>query len=423
MIFLKNKILLLLIGAIFVLFGLQIYFLANSYSRDTSSYVILLEGSGTLISKGQTTWLTIGESYRITAGDNIKTGPNSLAVIEWWDKSITRLWSWGSLTVQEENISTDLEKIQISFSLFKGKTWSNVIPVLSGDSYFKQEVSWVTAAVRGTVFEVDTETGYIFAHKHEVSVTNNNQEVFTLTSKNAYALKTSSLIDNLQEIQNFLDAQFAAVNKKLDREYMIKLKLDFIDFLNRSPLNFVEWLRTQWQIADLLKDGNAKEKLQEFLNDIHSPEKKEEVLAYLKTLTQMVNFSGADDELYGIKMMLKDTTIEYSSDTNYVSSLLASVWYDLQDILNLKNISETALADTLDIIKNQMNDFDMNQFIRDDTITDFLANFTDADTSRIVEEFKKSFNLNFITLDFQAFQQDTKNLIQYIKDFIQQFLK
>gem|GEM_PF-1966299 len=198
------------------------------------------------------------------------------------------------------------------------------------------------------------------------------------------------------------------------------MKLDFIEFLSTSPLNFVEGFSTQGKIAEFIKDGNTKEKLQEFLENIDVPEKKEEALAYLKTLTQMVNFSGADDELYSIKMTLKDTSLEYSNDQNYSSSLLSSLGYDLQDLIHLKNVSQTALEDTLQIIKTQMSNIDTNQFIHDDAIATFLSTFTDKDASEIANSFKEHFNLNFITLDFQTFEEDARNFLHYLRDIIQQ---
>gem|GEM_PF-2692460 len=147
------------------------------------------------------------------------------------------------MIIQEESIRSDLGEIKISFSLLKGKTWSNVIPIFSGDSYFKQEIGGVSAAVRGTIFEVNAENGYIFAHKHEVTLTTDEEEV-TLTNKNAYSLNTHLLVENLEDIKTMIDTTFIALNKKLDREYFSKLKKDFIEFVSSSPFNFVESLRT-----------------------------------------------------------------------------------------------------------------------------------------------------------------------------------
>jgi hypothetical protein len=44
---------------------------------------------------------------------------NSLAVIEWGDKSITRLGENSRIVVKENFVSDDLSKINISFELLK----------------------------------------------------------------------------------------------------------------------------------------------------------------------------------------------------------------------------------------------------------------------------------------------------------------
>lgn len=67
-------------------------------------------------------------------------------------------------------VSEDLSEIGIRVDLEKGKLWSNVIHALFGDSYFRVDMpsEQVTAAVRGTVFEVNLEKNYIHSVNHAV---------------------------------------------------------------------------------------------------------------------------------------------------------------------------------------------------------------------------------------------------------------
>lgn len=62
--------------------------------------------------------------------------------------------------------------IQVDFSLETGKSWSNVIKYLFGDSYFHERFNNDTAlaAVRGTVFEVNLDRKYLHTIDHGVSV-------------------------------------------------------------------------------------------------------------------------------------------------------------------------------------------------------------------------------------------------------------
>lgn len=75
----------------------------------------------------------------LTSGDSIRTiGKESLAVIEWGDGSITRLGGNTKISVGNNEVSRDYTKIDISFDLIAGKTWSNVVSFISGDSAFTQ---------------------------------------------------------------------------------------------------------------------------------------------------------------------------------------------------------------------------------------------------------------------------------------------
>jgi len=56
---------------------------------------------------------------KISNGNVINTLNNSLALIEWGDKSITRLGSNSKVMVKENFVADDLSKINISFELLK----------------------------------------------------------------------------------------------------------------------------------------------------------------------------------------------------------------------------------------------------------------------------------------------------------------
>lgn len=64
------------------------------------------------------------------------------------------------------------EDIQVDFSLEEGKSWSNVIKYLYGESYFHERFNNDTAlaAVRGTIFEVNLDRKYIHTIDHAVSI-------------------------------------------------------------------------------------------------------------------------------------------------------------------------------------------------------------------------------------------------------------
>jgi hypothetical protein len=118
-----NKFIIFVILGIIWITGVTLYSsFFNSPSRD--SFVILLNGKAMLNQK-MLEWDT---RNKLQVWDSLRTiWEKSLAVIEWWDGSVTRLWGDSRLTIGELRVSDNLWKINISFELLNGKTWSNVI--------------------------------------------------------------------------------------------------------------------------------------------------------------------------------------------------------------------------------------------------------------------------------------------------------
>jgi hypothetical protein len=168
------------------LFAIQFYFVSESFQRDTNSYVTLLQWQGKIESQGKMSLLKVQEKVPVIQGDTITTiWEESLAIIEWGDKSITRMWGNSKVEIRENFVGKDLGDIHISFELLKGKTWSNVVTIMWENSYFKQEIKDNVAAVRGTVYEADYEKDFIFVHNHEVSITGKDWAQIKITSGQA----------------------------------------------------------------------------------------------------------------------------------------------------------------------------------------------------------------------------------------------
>jgi tRNA A37 threonylcarbamoyladenosine biosynthesis protein TsaE len=73
-------------------------------------------------------------------GDVVRTiGKESLALIEWGDGSMTRLAGNTRISITRNDVSPDQTLIDISFELFSGKTWSQVVSFISEDSSFTQQ--------------------------------------------------------------------------------------------------------------------------------------------------------------------------------------------------------------------------------------------------------------------------------------------
>ncbi|MBW7954377.1 FecR domain-containing protein [Candidatus Gracilibacteria bacterium] len=341
---LKNKIFIFIVLLIFSLFSIQFYFISSSYSRDTSSYVLLLEGKGELISSGDTNILKLEKKQKISSGDVVNTFGNSLAVIEWGDKSITRLGENTKVLIKENFTSDDLSKINISFELLKGKTWSNVISIFSGESYFKQEIKGVSAAVRGTVFEASYENDYIISHKHTVKVSNKDGKSIDVIEGKELNIKTFSL----EDILNKINSSFQELNEKLDKEYIKQLREKFISSLNdTNPLNLVKNFTLKSETLNILKETNPKNEFEKFFKNL-SDEKKQKVISYLNTLNQNINFeNGENTDLYNLKLNTRENLINNTTDEEQKETLLNYLLFDLK---NLKDNNKSLYEKTTNFI-------------------------------------------------------------------------
>lgn len=343
----KNKIFLLILSSIFLLFSLQFYFISNSYKRDTNSYVMLVEWSWLLTTSGKKEVLKLNSKIKISDGDVIHTLSKSLVIIEWGDKSITRLWENSKIIVKENFISEDLSKINISFELLKWKTWSNVVSIFARDSYFKQDIKWVSAAVRWTVFEANYDNDYMVVHKHAVSLTNSSGETKEIYPWDVFSLRTFSI----EQIKVVIDEAFQKLNNQLDDEYIKSLRQNFLNSLNDSnPLNLVSRFSDENKVLTLLSKENSKQEFEKYLSNIDE-EKKQKILNYVNTLSQSVNFENWEDWfLYNLKLNTRENLIENTENEDYKKTLIRYSVYDLSDMLTLWNLKQDLFDNTLNLI-------------------------------------------------------------------------
>lgn len=308
---------------------------------------MLLEWYGTLSTWGEKKVLKLNIKEKLLSWDVINTLSNSLAVIEWWDKSITRLWENSRIVIKENFVSDDLSQMKISFELLKGKTWSNVISIFSWESYFKQEIKWVSAAVRWTVFEANYDKEYMIVHKHALQLTSDTWETKEIFPGQAFSIKTFSI----EDLKQMIDDTFQKINKQLDDEYIKQLRENFLTSLKETnPLNLIETLSTENKALRILLDENPKQNFEEFLGKLDD-EKKQKVLWYLNTLWQSINFeNGENSELYNLKLNTRENLVENSSDEGYKKTLVRYTMYDLADLVHFENFNKDIFAHTVDFL-------------------------------------------------------------------------
>ena len=307
----KNKFIYFIIILIFLIISIWVYISIFFKSVDRNSYLELVSGKWLLNEKVLEIW----KREKLSKDDVIETKTkDSLAVIEWWDGSITRLWWNTKVEIENEYVSKNGNDINIFFRLFSGKTWSNVISYMWEDSYFKQSFGDTEAAVRWTVFSVDLDRDYLQVESHKVDLTSKKYWKVEVTENKQLKLSDFSFISLEDFIKFFKDKVFFEINQKMDKEYLMKLALDLQKNLDRLIA------ATSRKIDDLT--GAEREKL----------------YAELMSQYQQINFatSSVSEELFNLKISLKEKLIKLTPDSQK-SSLLDTLSYDLKDIFNTKN--------------------------------------------------------------------------------------
>lgn len=406
----KNKFIFIILSLIVFILGLQVYSL-NSF-RDTNSYVLLLSWTWYI----DNNLLKVQKKQIINIWSTIKTiWDESIAVIEWWDNSITRLWWNSEVEVIENYVSSDLTKLQISFKLTSWKTWTHLVSIFGKDSYFRQYIDDVVAWVRGTVFEVNKDKDYIYVQDHEVTLKNiKNQNEIIIWENKPVSIKTFSFIE-LQEFFNTLkDNAWEELNKKLDSEFIMNLQLSISKMHSNNPINAIIWLFSDRQsilnsIASVDNVDDVKQKISK-LNESDKLKLFNDVFSRYQNL----NFLSAKDENYDEKLYYKEVLLQTSTDDENSKSIVKNTLYDINDMIESNNLSKlwesvNVLVNNKEVVKNLWIDF--NSYVNLSLVPDSLK----ESMVKSLEPLKDILNIN---LDFASI----KDLEEKAKWKINEFL-
>lgn len=322
----RNKFIILVFIWIILIVFIWIYksFFKNSVDRNT--YAILIENKWTINDK----LITKNSKNLLKIWDVIKTiWDNSLAVIEWWDWSVTRLWSNSSIKIDELFVDEWLIQINLSFELMSWKSWSNVINFMWSKSYFKESFRDIEAWVRWTVFNIDLDNDYISVIKHKIALSWKNIEKISISENEPFSLKTFSLIELTDFIKNFKNKKFEELNLKFDEEFFEWLKIKINEKLKSYVLQNIENI------------------------SILSQEKKQELYNSLLSKYQELNFVNSNDkDLFTKKLEYKEILISLAWDEEKVN-LIENTFYDFKESIESKNYSN--LDKILPLLNNNIN--------------------------------------------------------------------
>ncbi len=93
------------------------------------------------------------DGQALAQGDLVRTGPDGIAEITYFDGSLTRLGPDTEFTIEElSSLDNDAKSKRIKGSHDRGRTWNRVEKLADSASRFEIETPVATAAARGTVF-------------------------------------------------------------------------------------------------------------------------------------------------------------------------------------------------------------------------------------------------------------------------------
>lgn len=406
----KNKFIFILLSLIALIITFQVY---KSYSfRDTNSYALLLNWTGYI----NNDILSINSREVLNKWDLLKTiWDESIIIIEWWDNSITRLWWNTEVKINENYVSDDLTKIQISLNLISWKTWNNLVTLFWKDSYFRQYIDDVEAWVRGTIFEVNKDKDYIYVQNHEVSLKNiTTQKEIIIREETPVSIKSFSFIEFWLFLSDLKDKAWEDLNKKMDSELFISLQSSILKLHSNNPVNTVVWLFSNKQeIINSISDWEDLNLLKEKISKLSNNDKIE-LFNDLFSKYQTLNFLSPNDNEYSEKLYYKELLLQTSTDEENTKSLVKSTLYDINEMISSNSIWK--LNDTINLlvankssIKNINLDF--NSYVNLSSVPDSLK----ESMIKSLDPLKGILNIN---LDFSSLSDIEQKARWKVSEFL-----
>ena len=343
------------VWVIILILSFQVY---NAYSQsitDTDSYVSAIQQEVFLNNE------LVIDDWRLllSAWDTIRTSSTWRAIIEWWDGSITRIWEWSEIYIEEAQVNANRTQINISFELFSWRTWSNVVSFLGNDSSFTQKIEWLDAWVRWTVFDVDLEAWFIRVSEHIVELSNNQWESIILTSDTPFDIVRWAFIDIDVFLRSFQDATWTEFNRISDREFRTQMLLDLETSIeqNNPLLKIMEWLFPHYRILYELDNSESFERTEGLISNL-SQNGRRKTKELIQSRYQDFNFvSPSEENLYARKIRYQKALLLLSDDQVFQRSVLERSLLDLQASVSSWNTSEVEVITSLleshwDIVPN-----------------------------------------------------------------------
>jgi len=218
--------------------GFYSWALAAPSERELPEATVSLTAGEAWIKKGDADWQRIGSETEVSLGDEIKTGAESSAEINFFDQAVARLDEQTEVAVSDLEIDADNSaKQKVAVKVVAGRLWSRVMRFLDQDSSYRAETSEVVATVRGTAFVLDaTNPGSPIVQVIESNVAVSSAEEggaeelvgsgeeavlsrAAATSSEAVALRPPMKILRRKIEERILNSRFFKDNENFDKEF------------------------------------------------------------------------------------------------------------------------------------------------------------------------------------------------------------
>jgi len=376
----KNTFILGVIGVMCLIIGVQAFAAYSHSKRDTNSYVELVSW----IAHKNDINLEKELKYILAPWDIITTKSDSLAVISWWDGSITRLWENTKIEVEQNQISKDYTDIKISFDLLAWKSWSQVVSFIWEDSSFTQNFNGVEAWVRGTIFSVDIEKDYIKVEDHGVLLTGQQWEQVYVEEGSILQISDFSLIELSRFIRELEDKAWSTLNTRLDLQTINSLQKALEEKISKgySFLFILDFISPKYRIVHTLNSWDDYSDVESLLSELEDSHKEE---VYREVLSQYQSFHSVQAnnyDFYKRKIWYKKALLFLDSESEDAQGLIRSTSFDLGDIV--QNASPQWLSETLSLLSDHediLSGMDISvienamKYIPSDLIDEFKSEF------------------------------------------------
>jgi hypothetical protein len=229
---------------------------------------------------GEWTQLVIGAE--LESGDVIKTGADGLAVLNFFDNSISRLGPNSETSLSEVYLDQkNPNKTKVSLKMETGRIWTQVVQLLDIESSFEIESSNTVATVRGTVFDfevtpegtakVNSDESYVEVEIFEPGVERKIINRFNVLEGFGAEVKNNAPLEELKEIktqalsEEYKNSEWVKKNILRDSEDLEKLEKkrrlandNFVGIMPGSPLYGLKKIGEQLRLATAEKGEKAE---------------------------------------------------------------------------------------------------------------------------------------------------------------------